>query len=286
MAINEPRILVVGCGALGSRIASDLSHDSQVFGLKRNIKTLPANVGPVKADLQDPASLAGTLPENLDAVIYCLTPNSYDDAGYEAAFVTGLGHLMGALQTANQSLKRLLFVSSTGVYQQDDDSWVDESSPTEPHRFSGRRLLEGEQLALRGPWPATVIRYSGIYGSTRRRFLQSVLDGKIAPPSPGPYTNRIHEEDAAAAAAHLIRRALAGQPLENCYLGSDSAPVRIDAIVEWIRHQVHCERPDEDARSQRRAGSKRCSNQRLRDSGFKFRYPGYKEGYGALIEAL
>lgn len=286
MAIAEPRILVAGCGALGGRIASDLSQDSRVFGLKRNIRTLPSNIESVKADLQDPATLAGKLPQKLNAVVYCLTPNDYDDAGYKAAFVSGLSHLIDALQTDAQNLNRLLFVSSTGVYQQDDDSWVDESSPTEPQRFSGRRVLEGERLALDTPYPATVIRYSGIYGPSRGRFLQSVMEGRINPPSPGPYTNRIHEEDAAAAAAHLIRRSLAGLSMESHYLASDSEPVRKDEIVNWIRKQVQCEAPREEARGGTRAGSKRCSNRRLRDSGFDFRYPGFKEGYGELIEAL
>ena len=286
MAISEPRILVVGCGALGSRIASDLAQDSRVFGLKRNIRTLPANIEPVKADLQDPNSLHGMLPENLDAVVYCLTPNSYDEAGYRAAFVTGLGNLTDALETGGQALKRLLFVSSTGVYHQDDDSWVNEESSTEPDRFSGRQVLEGEKVALQGPYPATVIRYSGIYGPSRGRFLQSVIEGRIDPASPGPYTNRIHEDDAAAAAAHLIRCSLAGKALESHYLASDSTPVRLDEIVGWIREQVTCEKPGEEAREGTRAGSKRCSNQRLRDSGFSFRYPGFREGYGELIKTL
>ncbi|BES69687.1 SDR family oxidoreductase [Marinobacter nanhaiticus D15-8W] len=286
MAISEPRILVVGCGALGSRIASDLAQDSRVFGLKRNIRTLPANIEPVKADLQDPTSMHGKLPANLDAVVYCLTPNSYDDEGYRAAFVTGLGHLIDALETDGHSLNRLLFVSSTGVYHQDDDSWVDEDSPTEPDRFSGQRVLEGEHLALNSAYPATVIRYSGIYGPSRGRFLQSVMEGRIDPASPGPYTNRIHEEDAAAAAAHLVRYSLAGNPMHDRYLASDSTPVRLDEIVAWIREQVPCAEPGEEARGGTRAGSKRCLNQRLRDSGFDFRYPGFREGYGELIKAL
>lgn len=283
MAISEPRILVAGCGALGSRIAINLASDAVVFGLKRHTETLTRDILPVKADLQDPATLRGQLPPELDAVVYCLTPNSYDDAGYEAAFVLGLQNLIEALKADGQSLNRLLFVSSSGVYHQNDDSWVDETSPTEPERFNGRRVLEGERMALDAPWPATVIRYSGIYGPTRQRFLQSVLTGRLNPTSPGPYTNRIHEEDASAAAAHLIRRSLAGDTLENCYLGTDSEPVRIDEIADWIRTQAKCPAPEGETQESRRGGSKRLSNRRLRDSGFTFRYPDYKAGYGEII---
>lgn len=286
MAIDEPRILVAGCGALGSHIASNLTANARVFGLKRNPSTLPEGIEAVQADLMQAPQLAGQLPERLNAVVYCLTPNSYDDAGYQAAFVTGLNNLISALQATGQSLNRLLFVSSTGVYSQDDDSWIDEDSPTEPGRFSGKRLLEGENLALRSPWPATVIRYSGIYGPTRRRFLESVISGMINPPSDGPFTNRIHEVDAANAAAYLIQRSLAGKAVAPCYVGSDSHPVRIGDIVNWIRSEVDCAEPSAEARDGRRAGSKRCSNQRLLDSGFRFQYPGFREGYGEMIRSL
>lgn len=286
MAINEPRILVAGCGALGSHIASNLTANARVFGLKRNPSTLPDGIEPVRADLMKAAQLDGQLPERLDAVVYCLTPNSYDDAGYQAAFVTGLKNLISALQAAGQSLNRLLFVSSTGVYQQNDDSWINEDSPTEPNRFSGQRLLEGETLAHQSPWPTTVIRYSGIYGPTRRRFLESVIAGMINPPADGPFTNRIHEVDAANAAAYLIQRSLAGDAVAPCYLGSDSHPVRIGDIVGWIRSQVACAEPSTEASDGRRAGSKRCSNQRLLESGFRFQYPGFREGYGEMIRSL
>ncbi|TXH28949.1 MAG: SDR family NAD(P)-dependent oxidoreductase, partial [Burkholderiaceae bacterium] len=34
----------------------------------------------------------------------------------------------------------------------------------------------------------------------------------------------------------------------------------------------------------RRAGNKRCSNQRLRALGWQPRYPSYREGYTALLQ--
>ena len=33
----------------------------------------------------------------------------------------------------------------------------------------------------------------------------------------------------------------------------------------------------------RRAGSKRCRNDRLRETGYRFLYPTYREGYGSLF---
>ena len=281
---NKPggRILVAGCGKLGGTIATQLATSNTVYGLRRSPDRVPAGVHPIGADLLAPDSLAGALPDKLDVVIYCLTPSSYDEAGYRDAFVTGLSNLLAAMN--GQTLTRLIFISSSSVYAQNNDEWVDETSPTEPARASGEQILAGEQTALSSGHPATVVRFSGIYGPSRRRFLQSVMDGEMDPESPAPFSNRIHEEDAVDAVAHLTELALAGKALDSCYLASDSEPARLDEVVEWVRQQVPCRPPQPDARKGGRAGSKRCSNQRLRASGFEFRYPDYRAGYRAMID--
>ena len=286
MAITEDkqlsRILVAGCGSLGGAIASRLGEDFTVYGLRRNADRVPEGVHPVKADLLDGDQLASVLPDNLDIVIYCLTPSQYDEAGYQNAFVNGLNNLLQAL--AGQPLKRLFFISSSSVYSQDDDTWVDETSTTAPARFSGEIILNGEEIVHASAHPATVVRFSGIYGPSRRRFLHAVMEGEMDPASPAPYSNRIHETDAAAAVEHLTRLALAGKPLEPCYLASDCEPARLDDVVSWVRAQLPCKAPGTEARKGGRAGSKRCNNRRLLDSGFRFRYPDFRAGYGEMIE--
>lgn len=278
---NPPGILVAGCGKLGGAIASRLKHSATVFGLRRNPDRVPEGVQGIGADLTRPATLAGQLPDNLDIVIYCLTPSSYDQQGYQDAYVTGLENLLREL--GEHSLKHLFFVSSTSVYAQDDDSWVDESSPVNPVRFSGGQILAGEQTALGSNHPATIIRFSGIYGPSRARFLEEVQQGHMSPQPPAPFSNRIHEEDAAEAAAHLVRLALSGAQLEPCYIASDCEPVRLDEVVDWVRQQTPCADPVPDARQGGRAGSKRCKNQRLLATGFQFRYPDFRAGYSAMI---
>ena len=286
MAITEsrktPRILVAGCGKLGGAIASRLTTSATVFGLRRNPGRVPEGVHGIGADLTRPETLARKLPADLDIILYCLTPSSYDQQGYRDAYVTGLENLLVAV--GSQSLKHLFFVSSSSVYSQDDDSWVDESSPTEPARFSGEQVLAGEQTAVESGHPATIIRYSGIYGPSRRRFLEEVQEGRMNPAKPAPFSNRIHEEDAAEAAAHLVKLALSGASLETCYLASDCEPVRLDEVVDWVRQQTPCADPQPDARKGGRAGSKRCSNKRLLGTGFQFRYPDFRAGYRAMID--
>lgn len=285
MAMTEnsmaPGILVAGCGKLGGAIASRLKESATVFGLRRNPDRVTDGVHGIGADLTRPETLTGKLQNRLDIVIYCLTPSSYDQQGYRDAYVTGLENLLQAL--GNQPLKHLFFVSSSSVYAQDDDSWVNESSPTKPARFSGEQILAGEQTALDSGHPATIIRFSGIYGPSRRRFLEEVQEGRMNPAKPAPYSNRIHEEDAADAAVHLAKLALSGAALENCYIASDCEPVRLDEVVDWVRQQTPCAEPEPDARKGGRAGSKRCNNERLVATGFQFRYPNFRDGYRAMI---
>lgn len=281
---NRPEILVAGCGKLGGAIAARLTKSAQVYGLRRQPDRVPAGVTGIGADLTRPETLSGRLPQQLDVVFYCLTPSSYDETGYRDAYVTGLQNLLEAL--GDQPLKRLFFVSSTSVYAQDDDSWVDEASPTAPGRFSGQQVLAGEQAALESGHPATVIRFSGIYGPTRQRFLEEVLAGRMNPQSPAPFSNRIHEEDAAEAAVHLVRMALAEKPLNTHYLATDCEPVRLDEVVRWVQAQVTCAEPVASARKGGRAGSKRCSNARLLGTGFQFRYPDFRAGYRAMIDRM
>lgn len=286
MAITEsskaPRILIAGCGKLGGAIASRLKTSATVFGLRRNPERVPEGIYGIGADLTRPETLTGKLPDGLDIIIYCLTPSSYDQQGYRDAYVTGLQNLLQAL--GDNSLEHLFFVSSSSVFSQDDDSWVDESSPTRPARFSGEQVLAGEQTALDSGHPATIIRYSGIYGPTRRRFLEEVQEGRMNPAKPAPFSNRIHEEDAADAAAHLVKLALSGATPETCYIASDCEPVRLDEVVDWVRQQTPCAEPQPDARKGGRAGSKRCSNKRLLSTGFRFRYPDFRAGYRAMID--
>lgn len=287
MAMTEhttsPRILVAGCGKLGGAIASLLTDAGTVFGLRRNPDRVPPGVQGLGADLTQPETLATAVPDNLDIVIYCLTPAAYDEQGYRDAYVTGLTNFLAALPQ-QRPLQRLIFISSTSVYAQDDDSWVDEDSPTAPRRFSGEQILAGERTALDSGHPATVVRFSGIYGPSRRRFLEEVIEGRMDPQSPAPFSNRIHEDDAAAAIAHLVQRALQGQALDDLYVASDCEPARLDEVVQWVRQQTDCASPQAGARKGGRAGSKRCSNRRLLATGFQFRFPDFRAGYRAMID--
>ncbi|AKO51495.1 NAD-dependent epimerase [Marinobacter psychrophilus] len=280
--LKKQRILLAGCGNLGGAIATLLLQSgAEVFGLRRRTDQLPQGVTPITADLTLPETLSDKLPPQLDQVIYCLTPSDYTEQGYHAAYVKGLENLLWELQ--GQTPNRLFFISSTGVYGQNDDGWVDERSPTQPSGFSGQQVLLGEQTALASSMAATVVRFSGIYGPSRQSFLQAVIDGRLNPPAHSNYSNRIHEQDAVRAMVYLSTMAASGETLQACYLASDCEPIRLDQVVRWVRQHTDCAEPAEGARDGSRVGSKLCSNRRLLKTGFEFRYPDFRAGYRELI---
>jgi nucleoside-diphosphate-sugar epimerase len=64
----------------------------------------------------------------VDYLVYCAAATDHDEAGYRA-YVQGLQHWLGWLDDYGQVPERLLFVSSSSVYGQQEGEWVDETSP-------------------------------------------------------------------------------------------------------------------------------------------------------------
>lgn len=276
------RVLIAGCGDIGSALGARLADAGhEVWGLRRSAAPLPAGVRPLRGDLTRPGDLAG-LPGSLDTVLYIATPDTYEDAAYAAAFVRGPENLIDALSSGPDRPRRFLFVSSTGVYAQDDGQWVDETSPTLPRSFSGRRLLEGERLVLGGPIPATVVRFGGIYGRSEGRLVRRVREGATCRESPPRYTNRIHRDDCVAVLQHLMDLA---DPAE-IYLGVDCEPAPECVVMDWLAGELGLPRPARaEAAGDARGGNKRCGNARLVATGYRFAYPTFREGYRASLTA-
>jgi nucleoside-diphosphate-sugar epimerase len=253
-----------------------------VYGLRRSVAALPAGVLPVAGDLHSAVRPQAWPAGALDYLVYCAAASESSAAGYRAAYVDGLRHVLDWLREQGQSPHRVLFVSSTSVYGQQQGEWVDEASLVEPEGFSGRLLLEAEQLLLGSEWPASVVRLSGIYGPGRSWLLNQVRQGYRVATEPPLYGNRIHAEDAAGLLAFLLQADQRGQALEQVYIGVDDCPAPLHEVVAWLRERLGVT-GWADAASVRRAGSKRCSNARARALGWTPQFPSYREGYAALL---
>ncbi len=276
------RVLIAGCGyvgiALGERLAAG---GCEVFGLRRETEGLPRAIRPLAADLGDPATLR-ELPGELGLVFYTASAERSGEPAYRRAYVDGVRNLLDALAARQRGVRRFLFASSSAVYAQSAGEWVDEGSETSPREFRGRILLEGEAAVLSAPFRAAVVRLGGIYGPSRTRLVDQVREGR-ARFVPGRFTNRIHRDDAAGALAHVAHLDAA----EPVYLGVDCDPAEERVVLEWLAERLDAPRPcaSESAPPGRRLGSKRCRNARLLEAGYAFRYPTFREGYGALLAA-
>ncbi|MBL7647775.1 MAG: SDR family oxidoreductase [Candidatus Hydrogenedentes bacterium] len=282
------RILIAGCGYVGAELARQLAEQGHtVFGLRRNTAQLPSGIEPVTADLAIPGSLA-VIPKSLDYVFYTSSASGYSESAYSAAYVSGLRNLLAALYRQSD-LKRIFYTSSTGVYSQDDGTWLDESSPTPSDRFSARILLEGEREVRDARIPGTVVRFSGIYGPERTRLIDSVANGSARlEPGPDRYLNHIHRDDCAGCLAHLM---VLPNPAP-LYLATDDEPRTRNDLLRWIAKQLDMPEPPmmkespEEARPSERGGNRRYRNALLRASGYSFKYPTFREGYGELIATI
>jgi len=277
------RILIAGCGYLGSEVARRLAASGhEVFALRRSDAPAPEGATPVRADLSDPASWA-TVPEGLEGVVYAAAPGARQDEAYLRIYAVGPARLAARLAERSPALQRFVLVGSTAVYHQRGGAWVDETSPTEPAHFSGRRLLEGEAALAATGLPSTVLRLGGIYGPGRTSLLRRVASGEAGiAAGPPHHVNRIHRDDAAAAIVHLL-----GLPDAPCLLlGVDDDPAPEAVVLGWLAERLGVPLPPEvpaPTGGRRASGNKRCRNARLRATGFELAYPTFREGYGRLL---
>jgi len=283
--LSSQRIGFIGFGDIASRAAKQLQlqdANHQLYALRRNAERVDASLAEaITFDLSKPESLAALKQAPLNAVDYwvvTLTPDGLDDAAYVKTYVEGARAIAAAL--ADQPFKKLFWVSSSSVYGQANDEWVDEVSVTEPQRFSGKRQLEAEQAIQALGDKVCVLRFSGIYRDTQHRMLTAAQDGRLPSTFEEDYfTNRIQVDDAAAVLLHLIARDAVVGDLAPLYLASDDCPIKYSDLIQAVAELTGCALNDALPAAKKRINSKRCSNRLLRDSGFEFSFPSFREGF-------
>ena len=276
------QVVIAGCGDLGSALAERLLQQGwAVYGLRRDVSRLPEGVSPIAADLtldECPADWPG----KVDYLVYCPAAGRRDAELYQRLYVQGLQHVVGWMAQRRQTPRHLLQVSSTGVYGQSDGEWVTENSPALADTDTARALIAAEDVALRSGIPASVVRLAGIYGPGRNRLIEQVRQGVAVPAEPVQYSNRIHRDDAAALLEHLLLQAEQRELLAPCYLGVDDDPAPLHEVCSWLAERLGTSLREEGP-GIGRMGSKRCSNELARETGWEPVYPSFREGYAALL---
>lgn len=278
--------LIVGCGYLGSRVAALWrTAGDTVYAVTRSPKRAAAfqcdGWEPIVADVLIPESLLD-LPA-ADTVLFAVARGRGSEVPIQRLYVDGLRNVLAALPPPNQ---RVIYISSTGVYAQDDGGWVDETSPTEPNREGGIASLAAEHALAadaRGP-SSIVLRMAGLYGPGRVPRREDLLSGcPVADPGDG-WLNLIHVADGARVVAAAAEAALTG--VVNV---SDGHPVPRRDYLREIARLLNAPAPDfaqpsPIAESGRRASSKRVSSRRLvQELGIMLDYPDFRAGLAAIL---
>jgi len=133
------RNLIVGCGFVGKRLARKLvENGEEVIAVTRSGVSLEG-VESVERDVTNPSL---ELPD-ADRVFYLVGAGGRDVDAYRAAYVEGLRNTVDALDSLEEV--SLVYSSSTGVYETEDGSWVDENTDIESTSERTRVLLEAEE---------------------------------------------------------------------------------------------------------------------------------------------
>ena len=283
------KVLITGFGSVGHALASILPSDLYLTtGIKRSESTLKlSNLTILRADLCDTNSLSSIKEEAFDYLIYCPSPDKRDKKNYDQTYVKPLENLL-QLDKLLSSLQQFIFISSTSVYGQKKGEWVDEESETSPEHFSGKILLEAESLLLtQFKKKSTILRFGGIYGKQKSRYIQKIKKGSIHFDHISPkYTNRIHIQDCASSIKHIM----ALKEPQNIYLGVDDHPTDQKEVISWLTQKLGLSPASSTShaakhqKSLTNTSNKRCKNHRLKKSGYTFLYPSYKEGYLSMLD--
>ena len=282
--IDPNTAFVFGCGYLGRRVAKRLLatgwHVSALTRSRENAKALAGmGIVPILGDWTDRRVI-----QRIPAARRVLFSVGYDGRGghdRHTVYVEGLRNALFAVRPESS----VVYVSTTGVYHQGGNQWVDEASPTHPSREGGKAHLQAEELLWRRR-PATAsgrtvaLRMAGLYGPGRVPRMRSVAKGETIEADPQSFLNLIHIEDAAdcVIAAWEVARA------ERLYAVSDGTPVRRGEFYAEIARQLGVVAPQlQGEASGRSEGSKRIWNRRMRrDLLPRVAYSSYREGLRAL----
>jgi nucleoside-diphosphate-sugar epimerase len=279
--------LIVGCGYLGRRVGRLLAEGGErVVGIVRSsaraAELADWGIEPMVADLLDPASLT-SLP-SANRVLHAVALDRSGGASPRAVYVEGLRHLLDRLAPLP---RRLVFISSTGVYGQTDGSRVDEDSPTKPHGESGRALLAAEDVLrsfeARHSLDHVILRLAGLYGSGRLIRRTALERGEPIAGDPEHWLNLIHVEDAARFAAALLVR---DEPPRRLYEASDDRPVPRREFYGFVARHLGLPPPTfaAGATPSRDISNKRVDSRRIKvDFGLSCVYPDFETGVPASL---
>ncbi len=186
-------------------------------------------------------------------------------------------------------IRKIIYLSTTGVFGARDGRVVDEATPPAPWNEQGRARLESE-IAYRAATKmglsvsSTSLRLPAIYGEDRG-LLQSLKSGSYRMVDAGSlWTNRIHVEDL----ANIIVKAIGAIELPEVLCVSDDEPAQAKDVVSFVcrAHALPLPSSITSGECVAHGAYTMVSNQRVNNNlmkkilGISLTYPSYREGMG------
>jgi nucleoside-diphosphate-sugar epimerase len=263
-------LLVCGNGYLGQAITNIFRSNYW----KVTTTTLNGNDNNIACDLSDIESVKLLNSINPDAIIHCASSGKGGAIAYENVYLNGIKNLTTIFPN-----KKILYTSSTSVYAQIDGSIVNEKSPTNPERDTGKILLEAEKLTLRHN--GIVCRLSGIYGPGRSSILNKFLNKEAIIEEQGErLLNQIHRDDAASAIYFLLTHK--PEITNEIFIISDNKSLTQQTVYEFLASYFSKPFPPSGPRDlNRKRGwtNKQLSNKKLLSLG-------WKPNYSSFVDAI
>ena len=281
---RRPRLLIVGCGDVGQRVAMGLSSRLKVLALTSSPERVPAlrgqHITPLVGNLDDARSIA-RLAGLATHVLHLAPPPS---VGWSDPRTQALTRTLRLRSAPNH----LVYGSTSGVYGDLKGGPARETLPTAAHTPRAFRRVSAERT-VRDIVHSSILRIPGIYapdrdgGTPKERLLKGT---PVLQKQDDVYTNHIHADDLARACIAALWR---GRPQRNVNVVDDSQ-LKMGDYVDLAADLYGLPRPPRIARDA--AGdqlplmllsfmseSRRLDNRRMKaELRLSLRYPTVNEG--------
>lgn len=286
----NPSINIVGCGYIGKKIAAALNRKRKpvrCFVHSENSKLMCQYTGldTYQFDLDQP-DLSLNDDERLNfsdsILIYLVAPPK---KGCED---TRMGNFLSNLKQLDLPPKKIVLISTTGIYGNCHGEWIDEDTVANPQADRAFRRLSAEQQLQKYAKKTQLIifRVPGIY-SKDKLPVERIMSGEpIVRAEDSGFTNRIHADDLVSFCVEaLVSDVAAG--IYNC---CDGVPSTMNDYFKRVADALMLPHPAEislaEAEKKLSAGmlsylaeSKRISNKKLlANFKTKFKYPNLEAG--------
>lgn len=240
------RLLIVGCGDVGQRVARALPRGVRVLALTSTPARAPVlraqGIVPLAGDLDRERGLA-RLAGLAHRVVHLAPPASEGVAQWWRDLRTQA--LLRALRLRPVP-QALVYASTSGVYGDCAGARIAETRAVAPHTPRAQRRVDAERQA-RHFGRATgarvsVLRIPGIYapdrpgGTPRERLLRGT---PVLAPEDDVYTNHIHADDLARAVVAALWR---GRP-QRAYHASDDSELKMGEYFDLAADLYGLPRP-------------------------------------------